>query len=148
MTRLGPSSTITAFFLLFIGLFMLGCGSGRQLQNVTLSPATADAKNFPSGQVSFTTTGTYNHPPSPVQLTSNDIVWCSGGIGTTSSTTGECVGNANPGATVDQKGVAQCNALFVGTATILAGTEVPMVVPMPDSGPQLKIYGSAQLTCP
>ena len=148
MTRPGPSSAITAFFLLFIGLLMWGCGSGRELQSVTLSPATADAKNFPGGQVSFTAMGTYNQPPSPVQLTSKDIVWCAGGIGTSSSTTGECVGNANPGATVDQNGVAQCNPMFVGTATILAGTEILVSNPMADSGAQLKVYDSAQLTCP
>ena len=144
MTRLGLSSS--SFVLLFFG--MLGCGNGRQLQGVKLSPATADAQNFPNGQVSFTATGTYNQPPSPVQLTSKDILWCSGGIGSSGSTTGQCVGNANPGATVDQNGLAQCSPMFVGTVTILAGTEIPMSNPMPDSGAQLKIYGSAQLTCP
>jgi hypothetical protein len=70
-----------------------------------------------------------------------DVLWCVG------SSNGACVGNANPGATLDQNGVAQCNPGFVGTATILAGTP-SLVMENPDSGPQLKVFGSARLTCP
>jgi hypothetical protein len=128
---------------LFTLLAAFGCG-GRHLQSVTLSPATADAKNFPSGQVTFTATGVFSDSSTPVQLTSKDVLWCMGGIG---STTGQCVGNANPGATLDQNGVAQCLPGFTGTTTVLAGTESSSPS-MPDSGPKLKIFGSAQLTCP
>jgi hypothetical protein len=57
------------------------------------------------------------------------------------------VGNINPGASVDQNGLAQCNAGFVGTANILAGNVASM--PMnPDGGAQLKTFGAAKLTCP
>jgi hypothetical protein len=122
-------------------LALSACGSGRQLQTVSIAPATADAQNSPSGQVPFVATGTFSDPPSPVTLTSNDVLWCVG------SSDGSCVGNINPGATVDQTGLAQCNFGFVGTATILAGT--PSSVMMnPDEGSQLKIFGSAKLTCP
>jgi hypothetical protein len=118
-----------------------GCGGSRQLQSVSLSPAAADAQSFPNGQVSFTATGTFSKPPSPATLTSKDVLWCVG------SSDGTCVGNAIPGATVDQNGVAQCNAAFTGTAIVLAG-KTSSTMGNPDSGPKLVVFGSAQLTCP
>jgi hypothetical protein len=118
-----------------------GCGSSRQLRSVALTPATADAQSFPNGQVPFAANGTFSKPPSPTPLTNKDVVWCVG------SSSGACVGNINPGATVDQNGVAKCSPTFAGTATILAGTEPSQGV-LPDGGSQLKIFGSAQLTCP
>lgn len=127
--------------LLILGeLALLGCGSSRQLQSITVSPATADAKNFPNGQVPFTATGMYSKPPSPSPLTSNDVQWCVG------SSSGACAGNIIPGATVDSNGVAQCGSVFTGTAYVLAGTEGSVM--NPDSGQQFKIFGSAQITCP
>jgi hypothetical protein len=103
-------------------------------------PAVADAKNFPNGQVQFTATGVYNKPPSPVKLTSMDVSWCGG------TATGTCAGNINLGVAIDQNGVAQCLAGFVGTATILAGQGAPGT--NPDGGMTLKIFGAARLTCP
>ncbi|HEY6770357.1 MAG TPA: hypothetical protein VI386_36905 [Candidatus Sulfotelmatobacter sp.] len=127
-------------FLLPIVLVFMGCGGGsHQLQGVQITPAIADARNSPNGQVNFTATGTFNRPPSPVTLTSADVVWCVG------SGTGTCAGNIVAGATVDQNGVAQCQAGFNGTVTILAGQGK---VTMPDTGEQLKIFASARLTCP
>lgn len=118
-----------------------GCGSSRQLQSVTLTPASADAQSFSGGQVRFAASGTFSKPPSPVQLTGKDVQWCVG------TSTGACVGNIDPGASVDQNGLAQCNAGFVGTANILAGNVASM--PMnPDGGAQLKTFGAAKLTCP
>jgi len=118
-----------------------GCGSGRQLQSVVVAPATADAKNYANGQVPLTATGTYNKPPSPVQLTSPDIVWCAG------TSDGFCDGFVVPSVIVDQNGVAQCSPLFVGTATVLAGTQLPTMV-VGDGGSKLEVFGSAQVTCP
>jgi hypothetical protein len=57
-----------------------------------------------------------------------------------------CAGNVNPGATVDQNGVAQCNLNFSGTVTILAGKAMPAM--NPDGGSQMTLFGSAQLMCP
>lgn len=48
---------------------------------------------------------------------------------------------------VDQNGMAQCNAGFVGTATILAGSGAVGMM-NPDQGSQFKVFGSAKLTCP
>lgn len=119
----------------------LGCGSGRQLQSVTLSPAAGDAQDFPNSQVQFSATGTFSGVPSPEPLTSKDVTWCVG------SSTGMCAGNINRGATVDQNGLAQCVPGFAGTATILAGKATTTAV-IPDEGVQLTLFGAAQLTCP
>jgi hypothetical protein len=135
MTRFATLST--GPLVLFAAFLMSGCGSSRQLQSVTLSPAFADASG---GQVPFAASGTFSKPPSPVPLTSKDVQWCVG------ISTGTCGGNINLGATVDQTGVAQCNSGFVGTAIILAGNGGATM--NPDGGSQLKIFGSAKLTCP
>jgi hypothetical protein len=74
MTRFG--SCLLFVVLPRIALGIVGCASSRQLQSVTLSPVSADAQNFPNGQVSFTATGSFSKAPSPVQLTSKDVMWC------------------------------------------------------------------------
>lgn len=135
------------FYLCFCGVLVLAvlgfsaCGSGRQLRSVSLSPPVADAQSFPGGKVPFVATGIFNNSPTPVTLTSKDVTWCVG------ASDGSCVGNINPGATVDQTGTAQCNSGFVGTATILAG-KPSSVMGMPDGGFPLTVFGSAKLTCP
>ena len=114
MTRCG--SALATLSVLLAVILNPGCGSSRQLQSVSLSPATADAQNYSNGQVRFTATGTFSKPPSPSPLTSKDVLWCVG-LGA-----GQCAGNINPGATVDQDGVAQCGPAFVGTTHIMAGS--------------------------
>jgi hypothetical protein len=138
MTRVTP--LFSCSLVVLATLAASGCGS-RQLQSIALTPASADAKDYPNGQIPLTATGTYSQPPSPVQLTSNEVVWCAGDTG------GECVGNIVPPVTVDQNGLAQCGPTFVGTATVLAGTQSSAMV-NPDGGSQLKVFGSAQVTCP
>lgn len=138
MTR--SSFLSAAAVLLTIALASTGCGSNRTLQGVTLTPASADAKNYPNGQVRLVATGTFSKPPSPSPLTSLDVLWCAGAAGA-------CAGNIMPNVTVDQNGVAQCRPGFVGTATVLAGTKSTAMT-MPDEGPQLKVFGAAQISCP
>jgi hypothetical protein len=132
---------LAGLLVLIAALVLSACGSNRQLKSVTLTPATADAKSFAKGMVSFAANGVFSKPPSPAPLTSKDIFWCVG------NSSGECAGNINLGAIVDGNGVAQCNTGFVGTATILAGS-VASGSMNPDGGSQLKIFGTAQLTCP
>jgi hypothetical protein len=136
-TSASPGSRI--LFLLSLVTFAAGCGNSHPLQNVILSPATADARNFPNGQVQFTATGSVNGMPSQ-PLKSPQIFWCTG------TSNGMCAGNIAQGASIDQNGLAQCNANFTGTVTVLAGTSVPSM--NPDIGPQLKVFGLARLTCP
>src|SRR6202140_1684081 len=113
-----------------------GCGSSRQLQSVILTPASAEAQSFPGGQIPFAASGTFSKSPSPVELTSKDVQWCVG------TSTGACAGNINPGASVDQNGLAQCNAGFVGTANILAVKVAPMPI-NPAGGGHSKSLGEA-----
>jgi hypothetical protein len=132
---------VTGPFLLAAALATSSCGDGRQLQSVTLVPTAADAKDYPNGQIPMTATGNYNKPPSPILLTSNDIVWC---VGTSDGT---CNGNIASPVLVDINGVAQCSGGQVGTATVLAGKPSSTAV-KPDGPSKLKVFGSAQVTCP
>jgi len=135
------------FLLITAAVVVTSCGSSHQLKTVSITPATADAKNFANGQVPFTAAGTFSNSPSPVTLTSQQVTWCYGGLAAAGTpTAGRCAGNIAQFATVDQNGMAQCVPSFHGTVYILAGTEP--VSMMPDGGTQLKVYGSAQLTCP
>ncbi len=131
----------TGPLLLAAALATSSCGDNRQLQSVTLVPAAADAKDYPNGQIPMTATGAYSKPPSPVLLTSNDIVWC---VGTSDGT---CHGNIISPVTVDVNGVAQCSLGQTGTATVLAGKPSSKGA-NPDGTSQLKTFGAAQVTCP
>jgi hypothetical protein len=125
--------------VLLVVLMICGCGSGRQLQSVKLSPTSADARNFPNGQVPFAATGTFSGSPSPTSLTSQNIEWCIGSAMGACSASGPSVFPA-----VDQNGVAQCGPTFVGTVTVLAGTGARGVT----DAPVFATFGAAQLTCP
>jgi len=136
-------------FSVLVLLATMSCGSNRQLQTVALQPATADAKDFPNGQVPFLATGTFSKPPSPVPLTSKDVTWCYGGPANVANpTAGICAGNIAPAVTVDANGLAQCAANAQGTFFVLAGKTSTNLMGNPDAGPQFTIFGSAQLTCP
>jgi hypothetical protein len=117
---------------------LAGLGCGSHLSSVNLTPDVADAQSFPNGQVQFTATGTYSDSSKPVPVT--NLTWC---VGTTN---GDCHGNVVSLASVSSSGVAQCLPGASGTATILAGTAGHGG--MPDRGFPLRVFGSAQLTCP
>ncbi len=122
----------------FALLGMLGCGNSG-ITSVNVSPAVADAQNSPGGQVQFTAMGTIGGSSKQVPLTK--ITWCVG------TSTGGCNGNIAAAAFVSGSGLAQCVQGATGTVTIIAGTggRPPS---MPDEGAQLKVFGTAQLTCP
>ena len=117
---------------------LAGCGGANELTSVTITPATADARNFPNGRVQFTAMGTYSSSSKPVPLA--NITWCIG------SSNGLCNGNIASSGTVDSNGLATCTGVLNGTATILAGTVNSMG--MPDTGIQLNLFGIAKFTCP
>ena len=131
--------------LLIFSLMALSCGGGRHLQSVTLQPAVATAQN---GQQQFTATGKFSRPPSPVTLTSKDVIWCVGELtNAPNASPNACVGNIALFATVDQNGLATCSPTFHRTGYILAGAG--QVSSMnPDTGSQFKVFGYATLTCP
>lgn len=138
------SPRLQLLLLLTLLVVTLACGSSRTLQSVSVTPAVANAQNFPNGQVPFTATGMFSKPPSPQPLTSKDVAWCVG------VTPGACAGNIAVLATVDQNGVASCLASppnsLPKTWVVMAGKATPSM--NPDGGSQMTIYGSAQLTCP
>lgn len=145
MKRFGPQ----VFFslLILIAAITLACGSSPHvLQSVSVSPATADAKDFPNGLVQFTATGFYK--TAPVQVTPQKATW------------GVCVitaGSQQPSnaVTISSNGLAQCVSGAPGTYTIDAFVRNPSIhcvqpvgVPFSCGGSCDGVVGQAQITCP
>jgi hypothetical protein len=133
---------ICLFGLAGAGAAILSCGSSaqHQLQSITLSPATADAQQYPDGQVQFVVTGYYN--TAPLTVAPLPATW---GACYQSSPTTEI--------SINSTGGAQCGVGAVGTYVIWAND------PLPDTGvyscPSTNACGqgcvfsaTAQLTCP
>jgi hypothetical protein len=130
--------------LLLAASFALSCGAkspgqGQDpLQSITLSPAAADAQDYPNGQVQFTATGYYVDPPRTV--TPLSAFW------------GTCYQEAPTSeVSVTQGGVAQCAPGAAGTYTIWANDPPwPSVecLAITACGGGCFVVGSAQLTCP
>jgi hypothetical protein len=120
---------LAATLLAGVELLANGCGGSRRvIQSVTVTPATADAQNFPNGQVQFSASGNYSQPPSPVALSQANWVVTETSI-----------------ATVTGNGLAQCVPGASGVATVRAGVSGPC------SGTgctAVQIVGTAQLSCP
>ena len=125
----------------------IACGSStsstRTLQSVTLSPATADAQDYPNGQVPFAATGFYNKSPQKVSPLT--------------ATWGACYQQAATSAvTVSASGVAQCKAGASGTYTVWAFDTNPtppgygtcIAFTACGGGGCTRVTGTAQLTCP
>lgn len=131
--------------LVTTAVIALGCGSSNadnsqppslgQLQSITLSPAVANANDYPNGDVQFVATGYYKTPPSPVTPL---IV----------QTWGACQAN-NPTSevTVSSNGLAQCAEGATGTYSVFASvlTDCNVIGPC---GSGCYVTGTAQLTCP
>jgi len=143
MKRFGPQLLFS--LLLLIATITLACGSSPHLlQSVTVSPATADAKDFPNGLVQFTATGLYNS--SPTRVTPLKANW------------GVCVltaGSEQPSnaVTVSSNGLAQCVSGAPGMYVVFAWSTNPTKgavcnVVEACSGGCGSINGTAQLTCP
>ncbi len=124
-------------------LMVVSCGgnsmmmmSARQMQSITISPASADPRNS-GGMVQFTAMGNFNMDP---MMAATPVRWS--------------VGNpfsAQPvpaGVSVDMNGLAQCTG-FMGMVMIEA--TAPMDPNMPLSKmtmSTMNVSGMAQLTCP
>ena len=118
LLKLGP--------LVAAAVILAACGSNNSM--IRVSPAIADAKNYPGGVVPFTASG------------SSKLTWCIG------SMSGVCNGFISSPAVIDSSGHAQCVQGQRGTVTVLAGTGAQ--AGPPDTGMQLSQFGTAQLTCP
>jgi len=138
--------TLPFFFLVFAAAFALSCGSSsgpRLLQTVTVSPASADAQDFPEGTVQFTATGFFNTHPSPVSPLTTFWGACFQG-GTTTDI-----------AVDTHAGTAQCLSTAHGTYTIYTENYSTMddssggsCLATSACGGGCFITGTARLTCP
>jgi hypothetical protein len=126
--------------LLLLAVLTLACGSSRQLQSMTIAPPTADAQNYPNGQVQFTATGYYN--ANPAKVTPLSATW------------GACYQqNLTTGVSVSTNGLAQCASGSSGTYTVWAFDLAPSSGAMCNvvtacGGGCGRVTATAQLTCP
>jgi hypothetical protein len=139
-TRIGLVFFLFLFGLLLVSAFALSCGSSAshggmgQLQSITLTPAAADAQNFPNGEVPFLATGIYVNPPHTVIPQS--ARW------------GACQQNAPVSdVSVSNGGVAQCGSGAAGTYTVFA-YDMTNCTAITSCGGGCTVVGTAQLTCP
>ncbi len=124
-------------------LMVVSCGgnsmmtvSARQLQSITVSPTSADAKNS-GGTVQFTAMGNFNMDP---MMAAMPVRWSIGNPFSTQP--------MPAGVSVDMNGMAQCSG-FNGMVMIEA--TAPMDPNMPLSKMTMmtmNVSGMAQLTCP
>jgi len=122
-----------------VSLVALSCGtssqgSAGQLQSITLTPAMADAQDYPDGAVPFVATGIYANPPNKV--TPLTALWgvCQKGLPTTF-------------ASVSTAGVATCGSGSVGAYEVFAYKPTNCnVVNLCGGG--CTVEGTAQLSCP
>jgi hypothetical protein len=126
--------------LLLVSAWVSACGSTvsqqgpGQLQSIAITPLTADAQNYPNGQVPFVATGIYVNPPHTVIPQSAD--W------------GACQKNAPTGeVSVTSAGVAQCASGAAGTYTVFA-YDMTNCTMLTSCGGGCTVVGTAQLTCP
>lgn len=125
-----------ALLLMVAAASVLGCGSSRRLKSITITPASADAQNFPGGQVQFTASGTYSDGSKVNPLS---VVWSGG----------------QPWSKMpwiiqlNSDGLASCGNAQSGTYSVFATAPLDVNVPLSQmnmSTPQLST--TAQLTCP
>ena len=135
---------LALFALVVSAALVLCCGasSKHQLQSITLNPTSADAQDYPNGQVQFVATGHYNI--APFTVTPLSATW------------GTCYQFAPTSAiSVTSTGLAQCASGAVGTYTVWANDPLPNLATGVYSCPAAGACGggctiqtSAQLTCP
>jgi hypothetical protein len=131
--------------LVVVAAIALGCGSPSNSNNsqsnpglpqaITLSPAVADAKYYPNGEVQFVATGYYSTPPSPVTPLAVQL-W------------GVCQNNAPTSKVeISKNGLAQCAEGANGTYSVFA-SDSTMCLAITACGGGCLVTGTAQLTCP
>jgi hypothetical protein len=131
--------TLFLLCLFMISLLALSCGAvsqGQQgqLQSITLSPAMANARDYPGWQVPFVATGVYINPAHKV--TPQPAAW------------GACQQNAPTNeVSVSSRGVAQCASGATGAYSVFA-FDMTMCNVITVCGGGCTVVGTAQLTCP
>jgi hypothetical protein len=110
---------LASVFFSIAALLAVSCGTGpaqnqsHNIQSLTLTPTTADAEDYPNGQVPFVATGHYNI--APLTVTPQSATW------------GACDQFQPTNAvSVSQTGVAQCSTGASGTYTVWANDPLPL----------------------
>jgi len=139
----GQSFGLSFFLLIAAAVITLACGTSRLqgalVQSLVISPASADAQNYPNGQVQFTATAYYETPPSPVK--------------NVQATWGACYQNdPTSDISVSTNGLAHCGPGASGVYTVWAyvianDRGCPEWVNSCGGG-GCQVTGTAQLTCP
>jgi hypothetical protein len=142
-----PQLALFSLALVLAASLALSCGTGSEnagsqnqdpLVSVTLSPGTADARDYPNGQVQFVATGFYINPSRTVSPLS--AAW------------GTCYQEASTSEiSVTAGGMAQCAPGAVGTFTVWADDPPLSNVAcnaITACGGGCFVAGTAQLTCP
>jgi hypothetical protein len=147
--RKSSKNKTSASFLFFVTAAVLpmailcGCGSmmtsmmsSRQLQSITVSPASADPKNS-NGMVQFTAMGSFNMAP---MTASTPVHWSLGNPFSTQP--------VPTGVSIDANGLAQCSS-FMGMITVEAISPMDPSMSMSQMTMNtMNVTGMAQLTCP
>jgi hypothetical protein len=126
--------------LTLIATTLISCGSnsdtGRALISISVTPATADALNYPSGQVVYMATGTFSKAPltGPVSFTSPYQ-----GSFFVANPLNEVV--ANVVATGDGTATVQCTSDGFTTVNVVANAAA-------NNGSSAIVTGTASITCP
>jgi hypothetical protein len=131
---------LLAPFALIAAAACLSCGTGnpnigRVLTSISVTPATADAKNS-NGQVIFTATGTFSLPPTSAPVTF--VAPYAGQFVVDNPASGAI---ANVISTGTGTVTVQCVAGASGTVEVAASA-------LANNGTSTLISGDAQLTCP
>jgi hypothetical protein len=125
---------LIAFAITTIACSSMNSMSNRVLQSMVISPANADARTSPQGQVQFSAMGTFSKAPSPAPVPF--VAPYSGSWATSDLDV----------ATIDQTGLAQCVPGTAGTVTITAIASSN--AGMGTQNMSTAVSGTAKLTCP
>lgn len=127
---------LSSLVLLSIALALVSCGNSNKLQSMSLTPATADAKDYANGQVQFTATGTYTNGSQVKPLA---VLWSPGPPWTISVWAIQ----------LDSTGVASCGIAPAGTYPVWAGAPIDPHTPVSRLNQATPmVSATAHLTCP
>ena len=130
------SVSLAALLLVGTATSVVACGNTRRLKSITINPASADARDFPNGQIQFTASGTYTDGSKVNPL---GVVWSGGQPWTLMPWIIQ----------LDSNGLASCGNAQPGTYTVFATAPLDPTFPLSKmnmSTPQLTT--TAQVTCP
>lgn len=136
MRKLRP--LLSSFALLLVAMTVLACGNSNRLQSLSISPATADARNFPNGQVQFTAIAVFggsSHASAVSALWWTTPPWTYPPTPTTIN--------------LSSSGLAQCFPFAAGTYPIWAVAPTDPSLPLSKmTMTTSQVSATAQLTCP